>query len=256
MKVATIQVDLSEGDLNEKLSSVASTVMQCKGCDLVVLPEMFLSGAFSNKERMEETASFYEETEQTMLLWAKNLQALIIGSTAYKAGLELKNRLVCAFPDGRCIYYDKHHLFVPGGENKIFTPGNKRCIIEWMGMKIALFICYELRFPVWCRNKDSEYDAAIFVANWPENRRDAWQILLQARAIENQSFVIGVNCKGVDVYGSYYSGNSFAINGKGDIITQALASSIMFVELDKNDLEKKRKYFPVLLDADKFELKN
>ena len=163
------------------------------------------------------------------------------------------NRLIAAFPEGNCRYYDKRHCFRMGGENEHFTPGDRQLTFEFRGVKIAAFICYDLRFPVWCRNTQN-YDLAVFVADWPESRREVWKTLLKARAIENQAFVAGVNCVGEDDNGLTYSGDSMVADARGREVgsTSPGNEAIIRVELDIEKLRQFRKKFPVLDDRDDF----
>jgi omega-amidase len=171
------------------------------------------------------------------------------------------NRLIWMKPDGACEYYDKKHLFSLSHEHKVFTAGDKRLIVSIDGWKICPMICYDLRFPVWSRNAiDSEriatYDMLVYVANWPERRAQAWKALLQARAIENQCYVVGVNRTGHDADGIYHSGASSAIGPLGDILyREEDKEDVAIVHLNYEELIKTRRQLPFLKDADAFELK-
>ena len=176
------------------------------------------------------------------------------------------NRLIWMQPDGRFGYYDKRHLFAYAEEDKHYSPGSKRLIASVNGWKINLLVCYDLRFPVWSRQSPisnsedgdengSEYDLLIYVANWPEKRSTAWKSLLQARAIENQSYVIGVNRIGKDGNGIEHSGDSMVVDPLGEILYHKKDQEDIFtIALEKDQLNKIRSRFPFLRDADDFNI--
>jgi predicted amidohydrolase len=193
-----------------------------------------------------------------MRTWALKLDAVVTGSVAVTENGEAFNRLYWVLPDGRFNTYDKRHTFTFAGEPKHYQRGAARIIEEWRGWKICPLICYDLRFPVWSRNglSDGEplYDVLIYVANWPEVRRDPWMKLLPARAIENQSYVIAVNRVGVDGNGIPYSGDSVAIDPRGNVLieTEKGREGLLYAELNAEELKDFRAKFPVLHDADPF----
>ena len=171
------------------------------------------------------------------------------------------NRLIWMLPNGDCGCYDKRHLFAYGDEHNHYTAGKKRCIASVKGWKINLQVCYDLRFPVWARQciKDNmfEYDVLIYVANWPERRSLAWKTLLQARAIENQCYVIGVNRVGEDGNNVYHAGDSMVVDPMGEILYHKKDEEDIFtIELNKQHLEEVRNKFPFWKDADKFIITN
>jgi predicted amidohydrolase len=168
------------------------------------------------------------------------------------------NRLVWVLPTGQIGYYDKRHLFAYGDEDQHYTAGKKRLIASVKGWKINLMVCYDLRFPVWSRQQgDFEYDVLIYVANWPERRVHAWTTLLRARAIENQSYVIGVNRTGDDGNKILYTGESMAVDPRGEILYHKNDEEDVFtVTLDRSHLEKTREKFPFWKDADQFKILN
>lgn len=263
MKIALVQSALVWGNEKENLKNFDNKLAKCTGCDVVILPEMFISGCMMIKKESSvaiaaknKTASFYEEVKNAMNRWAFRQQALVIGSTVYEESGKYYNRLIAAFPDGLFRYYDKRHCFRMGGENEHFTGGNAREVFEFRGVKIAVFICYDLRFPVWSRNTE-EYNLAVYVANWPESRRTVWQTLLRARAIENQAFVAGVNCVGTDTNGLAYAGDSVLVNAKGEIIgrCEEFREQILTTEANMSDLHDFRRKFSVLDDRDDFYIK-
>lgn len=262
MRVALVQSLLLGGNVEGNLEAFGRKLSRCRGHDLVLLPEMFASGCLRQeapeeavlKER-EEVACRFGEIRDRMLFWAGECDAVVAGSAVCREGTHYYNRLVVAFPDGHCLYYDKRHLFRPGGEGEYFSAGERPLLFEFRGMKMAAFICYDLRFPVWCRNVRG-YDLAFFVANWPEMRREAWEILLKARAVENQAFVAGVNCVGTDVNGLRYAGGSMLVDARGKELTERVEfrEGIFSADCDPEGLRKFRERFPVWKDRDHFDL--
>ncbi len=220
--------------------------------EIVVLPEMFSTG-FSMKP-----SQFAEKLTGTSLQWMKEIAAtkkiILTGSLMIQEDNHYYNRLIWMQPDGQFGYYDKRHLFSYGGEDKDFTPGSKRFIAQVKGWKICTMICYDLRFPIWNRmNKEDEYDVLVVIANWPNKRMTAWQTLLRARAIENQSYVIGVNRVGEDGNGLIYNGGSCVIDPLGEILYEKLNDEDIFsISLNKDDILKVRNNFPFQKDKDEF----
>lgn len=218
---------------------------------IVILPEMFNTG-FSMKPEL-----FAETMDGEAVKWMKQTAArhkcILTGSLMVEEAGNYYNRLIWMLPDGQFYCYDKRHLFAYAGEDKHYTAGDKRLIVSVNGWKICLMVCYDLRFPVWLRNQNEEYDLLIIVANWPERRSIAWRSLLTARAIENMSYAIGVNRVGNDGNNIYYSGDSIVLNPLGEIIWEKRDEPAMhkFV-LDKEILTETRKQFPFLHDADRF----
>lgn len=219
--------------------------------NIIFLPEMFATG-FSMNEKLAEPMS------GTIVSWMKeqamNLGKIICGSVMIREEDEFFNRLIWMLPNGRHHYYDKRHLFAFGGENKFFSAGEKRLVVQVNGWKICLMVCYDLRFPVWCRQQNELYDVLVFVANWPEKRRQAWSCLLQARAIENQCYVLGVNRVGKDGHGIAHSGDSILIDPMGNSVVMAAAgeASVFQGALSPRFIEDTRSHFPFLNDADRF----
>lgn len=210
-----------------------------------------------------------EKMHGKTMLWMKQKalerECVITGSIVIEEDGKYYNRLIWQRPDGTAEFYDKKHLFRYAGEQEHYTEGNKKLIVDLHGWKICPMICYDLRFPVWIRNKFKAgdvnspvpgYDVLIFVANWPEKRNYPWKILLQARAMENQCYVIGVNRTGTDGNNFSYSGDSMILNPKGEIIskTKPKEDSSETITLSKQELDDWRKTFPAWMDADKFEL--
>jgi len=219
--------------------------------DLIVLPEMFTTGFSMNALANAEDPG--GATEQWLQELARRFDCALTGSIAVRADGGVYNRMLFARPDGVC-HYDKRHLFRMAGEHKRYLPGQQRVIVDWRGWRILLQVCYDLRFPVFSRNR-GDYDLAVYVANWPAARRHHWRQLLPARAIENQACVVGVNRIGSDASGLDYSGDSLAIAGDGTVLADMENSSgAARVVLDGAALVSYRKGFPCQLDADCFQL--
>jgi len=231
--------------------------------DIIVLPEMFTTGftmnASANAEMMNARPdAFGGETIEWMKSWSKKKNCIITGSLIIHEDGNYFNRLIWMKPDGNSETYDKRHLFRLSGEEKIFSHGNIKLITTVKGWRICPLVCYDLRFPVWSRRTAEEnYDVLIYVANWPERRISAWKQLLPARAIENQSYVVGVNRIGKDGSGVEHPGESAVINYRGEKIssTESNKQSVETISLSYSDLENFRKLHPFHLDADEFELK-
>lgn len=224
--------------------------------DLIILPEMFNTGFSSKNPEISEsmdgpTVSWMKET-------AAKMKAVIVGSVIILEDEKTYNRMIWMRPDGTFETYDKRHLFAFAGEDEHFTAGTERKIVELKGWKICLQVCYDLRFPVFARNtNDDRYDLLLYVANWPAARRFPWSQLLIARAIENQCYVAGVNRVGLDGNDIDYSGDSAVIDPKGEEISSVEPSveTAETVQLSWEELEAFRAKFPVLNDADDFEVK-
>lgn len=254
MKVALIQTDIiwedaekNRNNFEEKINTIALDV------DLIVLPEMFTTGFSMHPETIAETM------EGNSISWLKTLakskNKAITGSLVIKENNNFYNRLVFVFPSGEIQYYDKRHLFSLAGEEKVYTPGTQKLIIEYKGWKICPLICYDLRFPVFSRNTE-EYDLLLYVASWPTPRINAWDALLKARAIENMSYTIGVNRIGEDGNKYPYSGHSQIIDFLGNTIIGPLEEENIFIaELDKLPLLETRKKLDFLNDRDVFEIR-
>lgn len=263
LSITIIQTDLFWENVTANLASLEEKIAQISlPTDLIILPEMFTTGFTMNAKTMAEPMNF--TTFKWMKQQAKRTQAVITGSFIVKEDSQFFNRLVWMRPDGSFETYDKRHLFRMGEEDKTFTAGTKRLIVELKGWRICPLICYDLRFPVWSRNICSkienqkskiDYDLLIYVANWPSVRSQVWDTLLQARAIENQCFCVGVNRTGKDGMGLEYSGNSAIIDFKGNQLFYQKDTEIIENQiLKKEQLEDFRRKFPAYLDADEFEI--
>ncbi|HCQ14523.1 amidohydrolase [Flavobacterium sp.] len=253
MKIALIQTELSwenpnenKALLQEKINAISQYV------DLIVLPEMFTSGFTMNPKNVAQTMqgeaiSWLKET-------AKEKDCAITGSLVIEENGNYFNRLIFVFPSGEIQTYDKRHLFTLAGEDKVYTAGKEKLIVEYKGFKICPLICYDLRFPVFARNVE-DYDVLIYVANWPKPRVNAWDILLKARAVENMSYVIGVNRVGLDENNHEYVGHSQAVDFLGNYLQEPQEiEGVFIVELDKNELLETREKLNFLNDGDEFKL--
>lgn len=252
LSVALVQSELHWADAVRNRAHFAGLLESAHGADLVVLPEMFTTGFSMDAPELAETmdgASVAWMREQ-----ASRLGAVVTGSLIVEEGGNYYNRLVWMGPDGNCDSYDKRHLFRMAGENQVYAPGGARRVFELKGFRICPQICYDLRFPVWsrCRN---DYDVLLYVANWPERRREAWNTLLRARAIENLSYVVAVNRIGTDANGLSYSGDSCVVDPAGQVLFHhAETACVHRHELSLDALQAQRTAFPAHLDADEFSL--
>ena len=228
--------------------------------DLVVLPETFTSG-FSN-DAVGEAEDMDGPTVAWIRAQAAQLDAAVTGSVQLRTPHGVFNRMLFALPDGGLAHYDKRHLFSFAREHERYAAGNERVIVEWKGWRILLQVCYDLRFPVFSRNRFNvtreglpDYDLALYVANWPSARSLPWKTLLRARAIENLSYVVGVNRVGTDGNGLHYSGDSAVIDFLGHPLSEAADQPVVTTTtLQVAPLLEHRARFPALLDGDAFEL--
>lgn len=253
MKIAAIQTPLYWQDREANLAHFDSLLANVGDVDLIVLPEMFTTGFSMAPESMAEPAP--GPTFDWMRALARQRNVAITGSVAVRDQERHYNRLYWVSAEGD-THYDKRHLFRMAGEHKHYSAGSARRIVELGGFRVCLQVCYDLRFPVFCRNRN-DYDLLIFVANWPASRRHAWSSLLTARAIENQSYVVGVNRVGEDGNGIDYAGDSVILDYLGQPLAQTSAHTPAILEADISlaDLQAFRDKFPAMLDADDFELR-
>ena len=252
MKITLVQPDILWENKPGNLDKLEIMLKDISGkTDLVILPEMFTTG-FSMKVR-ELSEDYGAQTFKWMENLSRKGNCAICGSFIVNLSANYLNRFVFITPDGRSFFYDKRHLFSIGGEDIKFKRGGKRLIIQYKDYRINTIICYDLRFPVWCRNIN-DYDLLICVANWPDNRREVWNTLLKARAIENQCFVAGVNRVGIDGENIIYAGESVILDPRGKTITslKEYEEGIVTAEILLSDLQDFRKKFPVWKDADDF----
>ncbi|MHA8073970.1 amidohydrolase [Aquirufa sp. HETE-40SA] len=253
LRVSLVQTDLVWEDPSANCAQLEEKLAVLTGLsDVIILPEMFATG-FSMTSAGAEIGK--GSALQWMQVQANRLGSLLIGSLKVKYQTSYYNRLYAVYPDGTYSSYDKRHLFRMGGEHEFYQSGDQQVIVTYKGWKLALFVCYDLRFPVWSRNVGLSYDAAIYVANWPSPRANAWRTLLQARAIENLAYVVGVNRVGVDANDLAYAGDSLLVDFKGDLQLDLQANQqILTSELSHEALTEFRAKFPAHLDADSFSL--
>jgi omega-amidase len=222
--------------------------------DIIILPETFTTGFSMRAQQIAEPMD--GPSVSWMKQSAKNINAAICGSLIINENNHIYNRFVFTTPVGELFHYDKKHLFSIGGEKKSFTAGTQRTIINYLGWRITLYVCYDLRFPVWCRNRN-DTDLMLFSANWPMTRNIAWKSLLRARAVENQVYVAGVNRIGSDGKGIKYLGESRLIDPLGNYIVKSKAPEerLYSEKIVLSELQKLRRKFPVSRDADPFEIR-
>lgn len=253
LHITIVQPDIIWEDKPANLAHYSDLIANIKGPkEIVVLPEMFSTGFSMAPERLAE--SMDGETVQWMRETAKAQRIILTGSLIIREGAVFYNRLVWMQPDGVCMTYDKRHLFGYADEDCHYTAGSRKLITQVKGWRICPLVCYDLRFPVWARNvAGSDYDVLIYVANWPQRRSLAWKTLLQARAIENQAYCIGVNRVGEDGKGITYTGDSSAFDPLGEKLWQGTAmEAVHTITLSREKLEETRSQLPFLKDADKF----
>ena len=254
LNVAIIQANLAwenpiqnRVNFTQKIEGLTSTV------DLIVLPEMFTSGFTMSPHLVAETMD--GATVQWMLTLAKQKTAAIVGSLVIEDSGQYYNRLVFVHPDGKIDSYNKRHTFTLAGEDKVYVKGDQVVIVDYKGFKIKPLVCYDLRFPVWARIQDN-FDILLYVANWPTKRITAWDTLLQARAIENMCYCIGVNRVGLDANNYEYPGHSAAYNVLGNALTNLKPNieGVTEVVLSKSHVDNTRNKLRFLEDKDVFSL--
>lgn len=254
LKVSLVQLELVWGNVDENLKRISKLISPLKNqTDLIVLPEMFSSGfMMENKNMISPKAAM---TLDWMKNQAEELNATLLGSIIAEEDGNYFNRLYCVDSEKIICSYDKRHLFRMGEEQKHFSNGADRVVFNLGKWRIRPLVCYDLRFPVWSRNQN-DYDVLLYVANWPEARRDVWNTLLKARAIENQSFVLGVNRIGSDGLGLSYSGDSSVFDAKGKLVGKCTdhTEEIITLKLNLDELNDFRRKFPLHLDADSFQI--
>ena len=253
MRITLIQDIIHWAAKAENLQKAENQIASLSGkTDLVVLPEMFSTGFCIDKLDLAEEMS--QETVTKLIYWAQKFNLAITGSFIAKEESKIYNRGFFVFPNGEIKIADKRHLFSMGGEDNYFSAGNKKLIVNYCGFNICLLICYDLRFPVWARNIQNEYDLLIYVANFPEKRISNWDILLRARAVENQAYVCGLNRIGIDGLGINYNGHSTLLDYNAVQLLNFPENefSIQTYDLQLDNLNKFRKKFAFWRDADIF----
>jgi omega-amidase len=253
MKVALIQASLVWENPEANRVYFEEKINVIDGVDLIVLPEMFTTGFTMEPAKVAETMQ--GETVLWMQSLAKAKNAAITGSVVIEENANYYNRMLFVFPSGEIQHYDKRHLFTLAGEDKVYTRGIQKLIVDYLGWKICPFVCYDLRFPVFSRNTD-DYDLLIYVASWPKTRINAWDTLIKARAIENMSYAIGVNRVGEDDNGYEYTGHSQLVDYLGDYLIEPKQNEgILLATLDKSKMIEVRKKLDFLSDKDIFDIK-
>lgn len=251
MKIALLQYNVVWHNALANQEKVSLLLNQCSDADLVVLPEMFASG-FTMKpadvaESMQgSSVSFLKEE-------AQKRKQLIGGSLVIKENDNYFNRFVWTFPSGEVQYYDKKHRFTMAQEHEHYSAGDRQLVFSYKGISIKPLVCYDLRFPVWCRTQ-KPIELMVFCASWPAARISAWDALLKARAIENQCYVAAVNRVGEDALGIDYNGHSQVIDPYGNVLAFSEKEEVLFADLDLEELNRFREKFPVANDADGFKL--
>ena len=250
MKISIIQTDISWENKSLNFRKYEQVISKVADTDIIILPEMFSTGFTDSTESLAEPP--HSETFDWMLHMADKNNSAICGSYIIKVKKKYFNRWVFVSPDGKSYHYDKRHLFRMNNVETGFTQGNRRLVFKFRGFRICPNICYDLRFPVWSRNRN-DYDLLINSASWPHARRDVWITLLKARAIENMVYVAGSNRIGTDGAGIKYSGDSMILSPKGEVLASAKdTESVITSDLSITDLKSFRKKFPAHLDADTF----
>ena len=252
LTIALVQQEILPNNPQRNLDHFAQAIAPLRAVDLIILPEVFTTGFCSNARNYAEAVD--GEAYGWMAEQAGLHKAVVTGSLVVKEGDSYFNRLVWMRPDGSYSHYDKRHLFRMAGEHERYASGQERLLVELKGWRILPLICYDLRFPVWSRNRN-DYDLALYVANWPSARALHWNRLLQARAIENLSYVAGVNRVGMDEKHQHYSGDSSVFSSAGDVLMTSQEPGAFVVELFADRLQEHRERFPAHMDADEFELK-
>lgn len=251
VNILAVQPHLTWENTTENLRHLAQLISSDVDYDIVVLPEMFATGFTMQPEK------YAQSMDGQAVQWMKELskKRAVCGSLSIVEDGKYFNRLIWAENGEVRAHYDKRHLFSHGKETQHYSAGNEKLVMDYKGIRIALFVCYDLRFPVWCRNTEHA-ELMIFVANWPHVRISAWDKLLQARAIENQCYVLGVNRVGEDGNGIYHSGNSALIDARGECLWKSENSEIAkALPIDFQPLRDFRMQFPVLEDMDLFTVK-
>ena len=249
LKISGLNLDINWKNKNENFRKIEESLEEVTA-DLLILPEMFSTGFYM---KPEEVADRNEETLEWMKKFAQEKNAAVCGSVSVCEGEQFFNRFYFVEPTGNHTYYDKKHLFTYSGEDKKYSAGTERVIVNYKGWRILLQVCFDLRFPVFARNND-DYDAILYVANWPKGRIDAWQTLLKARAIENQACVFGVNRIGIDGNQLEYPESTYCYFADGTEISET-HQNIISANLDLEKLQEFRTQFPFLSDRDRFLLK-
>lgn len=256
MKLCLLQTDIDWNDPFQNIINMECLLAAHPMSDFYVLPEMWCTGF--NMQPDADTAEAGEAGLVRMEYIARQLNVTMAGSLPLRTpdGCGFTNTFILATPD-KTYRYDKYHLFTYGGEQRAYTAGSQRVVVEVKGWRVLLQVCYDLRFPVFSRSRSGDYDLILYVANWPASRQGAWDTLLRARAIENLAYVVGVNRVGTDP-ACTYGGGSAVISPRGETLVslgnKEAVGAITLGDDDKDALDRFRKKFPALDDADAFTL--
>jgi len=251
LRISFVQLDTLWEDIEGNLAQLTDIVKEVpKESDLLVLPETFSTGFTMEPEKWAETMN--GKAVNWMRTAAQEKDLIVAGSLVIKEDNAYFNRFVFVHPDGSVQYYNKRHLFSLAGEDEHYNKGDENIIVEVNGWKIRPQVCYDLRFPVWSKNTDN-YDVLLYTANWPAKRIEHWRKLLMARAIENQSYVIGVNRVGTDGNQLEYNGNSMCVGPMGDVLTEVVdKQGLINMSLEYSPISSFRDFLSVLNDSDQF----
>lgn len=256
LNVAALALDIVWADRDANIKKVAAMMTSLPAeTDLVVLPELFSTGFINDPQLLTDLPETNSgETIRQLGELARMHNVAIAGSFLARTGPGVYNRAFFIEPSGDETFYDKRHLFSLSNEAKSMSRGDKApAIVRFRGWNIALIVCYDLRFPAWCRSRDNSYDLLLVPANWPEARAYAWEHLLIARAIENQACVVGANRGGRDDYGSYEN-LTYIFDSMGKPVGSSLRPGVIYARLDRNSIDEWRRRFPVAADSDRFDL--
>jgi len=254
LKITTFQAYLFWENIDKNLQNLGLRLSAIREkTDLIVLPEMFSTGFSMNPEKLAEEMN--GKTMQWMHAQADKFECVVTGTLIIREEGKYYNRLIWMRPDGTFEKYDKRHLFGFAGEDKHYTAGREKLVVELNGWKICPMICYDLRFPVWLRNTGDDYDMLLVVANWPERRSLHWRTLIPARAVENQAYVVAVNRVGHDGNEIYHSGDSMCIDPNGKVVYYKPNDEDLYTfSVNLEEVEKSRASHPFLKDADDFKI--
>lgn len=258
LKIACVQQDIVFGNKDENLITTAHSLNRvARDTDLVVIPELFSTGFITDPDQMKALSETNDgHTMDDVIRWAQYFGTAICGTFLATDGSRYFNRAFFVEPSGDKYFYDKRHLFSISGEHKAYTAGTTQSpLIRYRGWNIKMFVCYDLRFPVWCRKRKNEFDIMLFPSNWAHSRIFQYRQLLSARAIENNSIVVGCNRVGTDEYGDYPPGDSGIFNIRGHDVGQTDPSSgVIYATFDHDEFVTKRARFATWMDADDFNI--
>lgn len=249
LKITIIQPDIIWESIDANLTKYSKIIENCEESDVIILPEMFTTGFSMNPKVLKEPMN--GPSLNWMKNWAAKKKACMVGSLIIEENKQIFNRALWIFPDETIIQYDKRHLYIMGQEHLYYSPGKEKVIVEFKGWRFCPQICYDLRFPAFARNQEN-YDVVFYMANWPSPRHHVWKNLLIARAIENQSYCLGINRTGTDGIGLQYLGDSGLVSPKGFANFLGENECVKTFEISYSELHSFRKKFPLLEDRDHF----